>query len=137
MRGFGDALTLHLPAPFHVNRDFFDDSRFDESFEAGSTANYHHHRFSERMSDEWLQNSFAELAYVVQTGMAHVETHDGFHARNLLVGQVDVVLAATFGKGNVPSDGGTAHTWRNSPAKVKIHIPIGELQRPATQLPLF
>ena len=43
------------------------------------------------------------------------------------MGQVDIVRAYTWGEGAVPADGGTAHTWRQSSAPQKIHVPLASI----------
>jgi len=126
-----DSLTLHLPAPFVIG-GLGESSHFDERTESGRTANYYHRLFSGKLQASGaLPSSFDDLAHVMEWG-ASVFVHDGFHARNLFVGRVDVLIAATFGRGSVPKDGGTKHCWDNSPAPKKIHIPIETLICPAT-----
>ena len=50
----------------------------------------------------------------------------GFLARNLVVAQADYLLAFTFGDGDAPKEGGTAHTWKHCKG-VRLHIPISSL----------
>lgn len=126
LEGFADSLTLHLPAPFFVNGNRLGDSRFNGTGVAWWVANRYHTAFSNDLESEGHESSFHDIAAAITEG-AKVHVHDGFHARNLFVGQVDVVLAATFGRGKVPKDGGTKHTWDRSPAPVKIHISLHDL----------
>lgn len=130
--GAADSLTLHLPVPF-------DGERFEErpgERDPGSIANYYHRAFSAKMRAAGSYvTSLDELAIAQHEGARFLvgETPDGmspFHARNLEVGKVDVVLAYTFGEGAAPADGGTAHTWRNSSAPRKVHVPLGQLLAP-------
>lgn len=131
-----DSLTLHLPAPFVVG-GLGESNHFDERADSGRTANHYHRLFSDKLQAAGaLPSSFDDLAHVMERG-ARVFVHDGFHARNLFVGRADVLIAATFGRGAVPKDGGTKHCWDNSPAPKKIHIPIESLIRPAPQLSLL
>lgn len=132
-----DSLTLHLPAPFVIG-GLGESSHFDERTDSGRTANHYHRLFSDKLQAAGaLPSSFDDLAHVMEWCGARVFVHDGFHARNLFVGRVDVLIAATFGRGAVPKDGGTKHCWDNSLAPKKIHIPIESLIRPAPQLSLL
>jgi hypothetical protein len=136
LSGEADSLTLHLPAAFILDSNCFVRSCFDGRSDAGRTADHYHRLFSKKLLAAGKESSFFDLAAAITEG-ARVFVYGGFHARNIPVGKVDVLLAATFGRGAVPADGGTAHTWANSPAPKKVHIPIEGLVRPApAQLPL-
>jgi hypothetical protein len=55
------------------------------------------------------------------------DRYSGFHQRNAVVAQSEVILAFTFGEGPEPKDGGTMDTWKKSKSKKKIHIPCTPL----------
>jgi len=131
IEGVADSLTLHLPAPFVIG-GLGQSSHFDERTESGRTANYYHRLFSDKLQAAGaLPSSFDDLAHAIERG-ARFFVHDGFLSRNMFVGRVDVLIAATFGRGSVPKDGGTKHCWDNSRAPKNIHIPIETLIYPAT-----
>lgn len=118
---FFDSLTLYLPAEFDTKNNKFV-SIGERS--PGSTANYYHKLFSEKVGHDTLV-SISELYDM--PGVNIVVNNKGFLARNLQVGDCDILIAFTFGEGNVPKDGGTSHTWNHSRATTKIHIPIQSL----------
>jgi hypothetical protein len=123
LSGDVDRLELHLPCRFN-GAIFYGDS--DEA----RTANHYHQAFTARMPPG--RSSFSDLREAIMRGATIWQYEvEGFKTRNYTVGRVDVVIAQTFGRGSVPADGGTKHCWDNSTAPVKIHIPIGELQKPA------
>lgn len=132
--GILDELTLYLPCPINQRGEFVDSP-------TGRIARYYHNVFSRIRAAAGLGTSFDDLAAVMrlgaQVGYVDAEHGEGFHPRNILVGQCEVVIALTFGGGVVPKDGGTRHTWDNSTAPTKIHIPIGKLQHPPPQQNLF
>lgn len=118
-------LELHFPCEFV-------DGRFSENTKTGETANYYHRLFIGKA----LIPSFRQLKDSISKG-ASTTTSNGFFQRNLLVGNVDILIAFTFGKHSYEGtgsaekcglkDGGTAHTWNNSDATLKIHHNIFEL----------
>jgi hypothetical protein len=109
-------LVLHLPAPFVSGR--FVDSGYKSP---GGVANYYHRLFSEAVGFD----SLASLDKALRASGCTHTVSEGFHARNLLVGQVDVLLALTWGTGS-PASGGTRHTWDSSKAR-KIHVDLQSL----------
>ncbi len=116
------SLTLHLPAEF-------EDGQFverDVQYDPGKTSNYYHHLFGLKMSPEDPLSTLKGVEKAIEKG-AETSVSKGFKARNLLVGQVERLLAFTFGEGDIPKDGGTKHTWDRSKADTKIHIPLGAL----------
>lgn len=125
-----DRLELHLPCRFNG-------AIFYGASDEARTANHYHQAFTARMPPD--RSSFTDLREAIMRGATIWQYEvEGFKARNYAVGRVEVVIAQTFGRGSVPADGGTAHTWRNSAAPIKIHIPIGELHRaPPAQGSLF
>lgn len=117
LRNIIPSLTLYLPAEFK-NEKFI-----ENGFKSpGSIANYYHQRFSSKSG----RNSLKELTLSQLKG-ARFHIYDGFHQRNFEVAKSDIILAYTFGEGDVPADGGTLHTWNNSEAKIKIHRSIQNL----------
>lgn len=135
LHGVGRSLTLHLPAPLvRVGQRL----EYDEAVEAGRTANYYHRLFDEKVpgfarSGVWQSMACLDLA-LARGAVAH--TGNGFHDRNLRVGDCDVLIALTFGRGAVPKDGGTKHCWDHSMAPLKLHVPLDELAEVAAQLSL-
>ncbi len=126
----GDAewLTLHLPCPWDFENSCYQENGLGGTADPGRTANYYHRQFSKAMgypahtsldSIGKLLLADSEVGYTVS---------DGFHARNILTGQVDLLIVFTWGEGNEPKDGGTLHCWRNSIAPRKIHIPLHTLE---------
>ena len=119
-----DSLTLYFPCKWdQKDRVFFLDNEPKSYHSPSSTANYYHKLFSEKMG----RSSLHGIQRAIDKGAVYHEIKGGFLARNLLVGQVDAIIAYTFGKGSRPKDGGTSHTWDHSNAPIKIHRPIGEL----------
>lgn len=112
-------LELHLPAPF-VN------SKFQEKgFRSpGSVSNFYHATFSKAMGGGAYQTR-RSLQRALDAGATSTIGGD-FKSRNLLVGDVDVLMAYTWGSGDIPKPGGTLHTWEHSRAE-KFHFPIQSL----------
>lgn len=137
-KNFGYPLTLHLPA--EIRMDYYAEvaefliQKSSQFPNPASTANYYHKKFSEKIYSYSMtklqtgkpRTSFHDLFVVLMAG-ARTTISDGFHARNLLVAQSDVIIAFTFGEGDVPKDGGTKHTWDHAQTDRKIHVPIGSL----------
>jgi hypothetical protein len=108
----------------------------------GAVSNRHHGWFSRACGVD----SFAELEEAVRRG-AEVLQGRSFLGRNAaLAADVGGLVAMTFGRGHAPAqfrpgepgfadparaglaDGGTADTWRRpTPARWKLHIPLGPL----------
>jgi hypothetical protein len=106
-------LHLHLPAPWNFVSNAFTDTR------DGRTANRLHSRFSDR--------SLTEIGQALLSGATY-DVSDGFKTRNILVGQVDRLIAFTWSHTGSPKlGGGTRHCWDNSLASVKVHIDLGTL----------
>lgn len=124
---FSLPLTLHLPAAFDEDNCCFTASK------AGATSNYYHRLFSKQCSI----NSLRGLSQALE--ICNFTVSKGFYERNLLVGQVDTLIAYTFGTFSSSSvvyktaedsglaDGGTAHTWNNSQALYRWHINLYDL----------
>lgn len=86
----------------------------------GQLANRYHRDFSKVVGF----NSLEQLDALLNDPKVSIKDHyHGFHQRNLIVGQVDYLMAFTFSQGE-PSDGGTGHTWKNSSCPNKISLNI-------------
>ena len=115
------ALHLHFPAPF-VNSRF--QARGERS--AGAISNFYHYVFGMKMKRD-RKVTLRGIQRAIDEG-AVTTVSRGFYARNRLVGDVDAVLAYTWGESyDHPKDGGTRHTWDHSGAPVKIHVPLSSL----------
>lgn len=140
MTDHAKALRLYLPA-------FYDHKRLEfkgtKSRDPGSITNYYHSQFSRHMGGNTLRG----IKLALDKGAENLYVPgEGFKPRNLRVGKVDTVVAFTFGTGDhieifTPPDpgwykaqaaglkpGGTSHTWDNSSASMKIHIPLNTLR---------
>lgn len=116
-----ETLTLHLPAPLNTDKHEYIENPKNK-WCPGRTSNYYHRIFSKKMG----RSTIAGICDAIEKGaVAHI--YGGFRERNKVVGQVDVVIAFTWGEGTKPKDGGTAHTWGKSTAPKKIHIPLRSL----------
>ena len=121
LEGHVKELTLHFPAPFLLDQCKFK----GPTGSAASAANYYHSQFSKIIG----ANTLAEIAKAVGTeGVSTTFEPDavgygGMFARNLKVAQSGGLLAYTFGRGDVPADGGTKHTWDKCVGK-KYHVPL-------------
>jgi len=123
-----DSLTLYFPCYWHVNG-------FDHCWKTPSRTGHFsanrsatitialHRQFSERVG----HNTQHDIQKAIDKGAAYHEITGGFHARNLLVGKVDALVAYTWADGDTPKPGGTKHAWDNSPAPIKIHRSLSEL----------
>ncbi len=124
------SLELHFPAPWAG-------AKFVESGHMlcpGKTANYYHALMSRKLGI----SSLKEIQEAIDAGATYTVSN-GFHLRNKLVGKADMLVAFTFGShggifGNVDSktaglkDGGTAHTWDNSSASIKVHRCLNDIR---------
>jgi hypothetical protein len=116
LKGVGASLNLMLPAPFDIRQCCYIENGQGSP---GQVANYYHGVFSGHMGRNTMEGI---MAASVQG--ADLRVFDGFHARNREVGKVDALIAFTFADGRIPKDGGTAHTWRNSRAPIKVHVSL-------------
>lgn len=119
--GLVNKLVLHLPAPFK-------DGKFVECGKsAGSVDNYYH----SIMSKELGYDTLAQIQEAMQHENCHVTTqparsgYAALFARNsLIAASATKVVALTYGKGDVPANGGTKDTWDKCKTKDKVHISI-------------
>lgn len=121
-----DSLTLYLPCTLsEKHREFVgpagkrptgtSPSAMDRT---ADIANYYHMLFSQKMEKGTIEGLFKAK----EKGAKLVVIDGGFKVRNLYTGQVDIVIAYTFGNNSsYPKDGGTSHCWNHSPATIKIH----------------
>lgn len=113
-------LELHFPCSFdRQNFCFADTGEFPNP---GGTSNYYHKSFSAKMGGSSLRG--IELA--LKKG-AVPSVSSGFFERNKKVASSDMILAYTWGKGDVPADGGTHHTWTAARTERKTHVSLGDL----------
>jgi hypothetical protein len=112
-------LTLHLPSDF-IGGQFEDNGKSSWTENPGKSANRYHREFSKIIG----RNTLAELHTAIQLGAA-VVNHQGFHARNAIVAKSPFVVAFTWGKGDIPAQGGTRHTW-NLCTEERRHISLAD-----------
>lgn len=121
--GHAGELTLHLPAPFH-NQQFIGPRQ-----SAGNAANYYHQLFSKAIG----RNTRADIEWAAEQPMVNgsfepeAEGYGAMFARNLKVAACEEMLAYTFGTGDRPADGGTAHTWDRCRGQ-RVHVPLPTLK---------
>lgn len=102
-------LILFLPCSFFMGEcRFLDTGMGNARNNPGFVANYYHRNFSKAVGI----NSLEEIKNAINKGCA-VKEGGGFLGRNKFVAQkADILLAFTFGNGNIVKDGGTAHTTK-------------------------
>lgn len=119
--GHKPALHLALPCRWQAEEQMYEFNYF------GKTANYYHTEFSLKMRKD---KGFSLRRIHECMESAKVTYHQGFEARNLVVGDCDLLIAATFSKTTdlvtenpeYSGTGGTWHCWRNSRAPRKVLI---------------
>lgn len=122
LAGHCDELWLFLPAPFKEGK--FVEAGFRSP---GAIANYYHYKFSEVMGED-KGASLRGIATAIEKGAKIFVNEKGFKARNRQVARtVDFLIAYTFGSGESPKDGGTAHTFNLCEAD-KIHVPLAQFE---------
>lgn len=115
------ALTLHLPVALEETA-FATNDTWSFKTNPGYSANKYHKSFTDAMGVDTI----AELHAAIDKG-AETHVYKGFHARNRVVSKAEYMIAFTWGEGNVPAKGGTAHTWGLSISSSKVHIPLASL----------
>ncbi len=121
-------LQLYLPCKIEVKgpRIFF-----DYSSDCGRRLQQLHHLFAAKVSPCF--NPMQDIVVAQSLGGVIDTSNRGFHARNNLVADVDIILAYTWGDClDKPADGGTADTWGKSRAKIKLHFPLNSILHPQT-----
>ena len=122
-------LELHFPAAFRSSK--FVESSFQMC--PGRIANWYH----QKMAHKTNVNSLIQIQRAIDLGATYTVS-SGFFQRNHLVGNVDILIAFTFGTRDSQGtnltaeqaglkDGGTAHTWDHSDASFKIHHDLTRL----------
>lgn len=118
-------LLLFLPCRF-VGATFVDEQSWHTN---AKTLNQLHANFSKTVG----YSSLGELKAAKEKGATFDSSGRGFFARNLLLGKKAThLIAFSFSDNELsPSDGGTAHTWKNAvaPSTNRRHIPIKSLLR--------
>lgn len=121
LMGRAKKLVLHLPARFETTSAMYIPWTTDFK-DSGRIANHYHQQMSQKYGDSLLEISQA----VSHADCEHTVSRN-FHDRNKLVAeQADLILAFTWGEGQVPKDGGTRHTWDIAKC-AKRHVPLGML----------
>ncbi len=121
LEGYVSRLILHLPCEF-IDNQYMDNGKSAWFDNPGRTSNTYHRKFSRIVGI----NSLTEITEAIKKG-AQINVHKGFHARNLLVAKCDHMIALTWHIGSEPSDGGTAHTWKNCQSTSKYHVSLSTL----------
>jgi hypothetical protein len=117
-------IELHLPSEWdYIQQEYSHDG-------AGKTSNYWHKNFSKKVLG-YIYNSLEEIDTLVKSSNDDVKIffYNGFKKRNLVVGNVDVLLAFTASATDNPKPGGTAHTWRHSDAKIRKHYNLFDIYK--------
>ena len=90
----------------------------------GRCANDYHRRFSRVIG----HSSLDDIQRAMEMG-AVTSSHDGFHQRNTVVATTcDRTISLTWGRGNVPTSGGSLDQWTKCSAP-KMHISLHTLKR--------
>ena len=119
--GLVAGLSLHLPAPFQNGQ--FKGGRGT----SGGACNYYHELFSRAMDFDSLDHlrQATMLKNINLTTQREASGYSAMFSRNKLVAeQCTHMVAFTFGKGDVPEDGGTKMTWDLAVAKDRCHVTI-------------
>ena len=121
LRGKAAALKLYLPAP--IENGWF----LGPYKSAASAANFYHGDFSAVIG----HHSIGEIVLAAQketcTGTCEpVAAGYGamFVRNNKVAKDCEILLAYTFGEGDVPADGGTKDTWDKATQAERIHISL-------------
>jgi hypothetical protein len=121
-----DRLELKLPCMFNnATRCFVENS-------TGRTANYYHREFCQYTASR-SSSSLEQLGKIVEESRTSeqidVSMYSGFKARNLAVGDVDILICYHWGSQDFPPRGsGSRHCWSNSRALVKTFRDLGQLR---------
>lgn len=125
---FNLPLELHLPCEWDKkHRKFKDNGHYHWKMNPGRLSNKLHYDFSQVTGIPSLKD-LDRLINPTSPDDAgpsvKVHIHKGFHARNLAVSKVDVLIAFCRGQERAPQSGGTMCTWCKSSAKIKICFPL-------------
>jgi len=121
MNGEISKLKLFFPCPYLTEARMFDPayvtSKDDtKKWSPGEILNGYHSKFSRKAGFQ----SLYEINEAILKG-AEIHVAKGFHARNALVAQSDIILAMTFGNAEWVKEGGTAHTVLTYLNRVRKH----------------
>lgn len=129
-------LTLHLPTLFNTSTHrFYDNGGFNWQTNPGKITNLCHQKFSsiiyhnEQEKEGRLNNNITlcEISKAItENKEAKVITHSGFHARNSgIANSCDVLIAFSFGCGDIPTSKGTLNTYLKCKKDTKkIHVSL-------------
>lgn len=106
-------LRLFIPCDFD-NGSFADNEESRKYNYPAKTLNQLHTQFSRSTSI----NSLTEIQLAKGEGAEILPCKGGFYGRNAMVAKSDILLAMTFGVGNMVKEGGTADTVRRYLARV-------------------
>jgi hypothetical protein len=115
-------IILHLPAPFCLQTKRFSDAAYNKTSRA---CNFYHEKFSQIIG----YDSLRQIAEVIDskqfvTYEPKSNGYSGMFGRNDKVAAgCDFMLAYTFGRGDIPKDGGTKYTWDKCKVR-KQHIAL-------------
>ena len=114
-------LILHLPCRWdHCNNRLIDNGKYQWTTNPGKLGNTLHYNFQKEIKENTLQ----QIQLAIDQGATIFDHYKGFHDRNLEVGKSQYLIAFSFSHRNEPTDGGTAHTWKNSKSENKIHFTL-------------
>lgn len=117
-------LTLHFPCKWDTNKkQFIDNGLYHWAKNPGRTANSYHLSFQKKIKE----NTLEQIHDAIGQGAIVCDHYKGFHDRNLIVGQSQHLIAFSFSTGDIPSDGGTLHTWKQSKSAHKTYYSISSL----------
>ncbi len=114
-------IDIFLPCCYSEEQGFFAMSPYQAK--SAAIMNDIHQRFAIETGRDMAHDFRILLGWRKLCSVNVDMTSVGFYNRNEKVAQADHLLAMTFHAGNVPLDGGTAHTWKLSPAQ-KTHLTI-------------
>jgi hypothetical protein len=126
-----NGLKLKLPAKIK-NGKFV-----GERGTAGGTANYYHSIFSKLLG----VNTISEIEEAIEKGAdvtyeSEISNKAMFIRNEKVAKESDSMIAYTYGKGNVPADGGTKNTWDLAKYSDKIHVNIGSITKQTITKPV-
>lgn len=135
------SLELHLPCKWDYDNHRYLQTGYKGT---GDRANYLHQQFSLKMTNQSSVKATLQSIHEMLSNPSCTHfVYNGFHERNLGTGQVDWLIAFTFGdKSSVCpqgsdgwdnrelaglKDGGTTHCWEHSSAPSKIHVSLNDI----------
>jgi hypothetical protein len=121
----GCGLTLFFPCRWDDKTSkFVDIAVSDWRQNPGRSANRYHANFKSNTGYE----PYKDIQAAIQNGAIIDTSHHGFHARNTAIAKnSNILIAFSWGTGNMPTDGGTLDQWRKCKALLKIHVPLRDI----------